>query len=192
MTRFLEASLDRSNAQCPTESRSAAGDWLTVSSAPLSAASAVGWISEPACGAIVLFCGTVRDHSVGRPGVVTLEYEAYLEQVIPRLDQVAAGARRRWATIGRTALAHRIGLLAVGETSVVVAVSAPHRDEAFASARYCIDTLKATVPIWKRETWAYGTERSTCSHSIDSDSVDEPDTSDSARLSSTHVAESGR
>jgi molybdopterin synthase catalytic subunit len=191
MTRFLEASVDRCDAQFPTESRSADGNWLTVSPAPLSVASAAAWVSEPACGAIVLFCGTVRDHSVGRPGVVTLEYEAYLEQVIPRLDQVAASARRRWPNIGRIALAHRIGLLAVGETPVVVAVSTTHRDEAFKSARYCIDTLKATVPIWKRETWANGTEWSTCSHSIDSDSVDEPDTSDSARLSSTHVAETG-
>ncbi len=72
------------------------------------------------------------------------------------LAAIAEEARRRWATLGRLALLHRVGPLAIGETSVIVAASAPHRDEAFEAARFSIDTLKASVPIWKRETWAGG------------------------------------
>ena len=85
-----------------------------------------------------------------------VEYEAYAEQVEPRLAQLAAEARRRWPSLGRLALLHRTGELAVGECSVVVAASAPHRSEAFEAARWCIDTLKETAPIWKREVWADG------------------------------------
>ena len=100
------------------------------------------------------FCGTVRDHSKGRAGVTWLEYEAYVEQVAPRLTRVATAARERWEKIGRLALLHRVGRLEVGEVSVVVVASTPHRAEAFAAAQFCIDTLKETVPIWKRETWS--------------------------------------
>ena len=100
----------------------------------------------------------MRDFSEGRPGVTALEYEVYPEQAIPRLRQVADAARRQWPMIGRLVLLHRIGRLEVGEISVVVVASTPHRAEAFEAARYCIDTLKHTVPIWKRETWAGGTD----------------------------------
>ncbi len=69
---------------------------------------------------------------------------------------MADEARVRWPVLGRIALLHRVGVLAVGESAVVVVASAPHREEAFAAARFCIDTLKRSVPIWKRETWAGG------------------------------------
>jgi molybdopterin synthase catalytic subunit len=101
----------------------------------------------------VVFTGTVRDHAGDRDGVSSLEYEAYTEQVEPRLAAVAADARRRWSVLGRLAMLHRVGLLGVEEAAVIVAVSAPHRHDAFAAARFCIDTLKETVPIWKKETW---------------------------------------
>jgi molybdopterin synthase catalytic subunit len=104
----------------------------------------------------VLFIGTVRDHADGRPGVVELEYEAYAEQAEVRMAAVAAEARGRFPGLGRVALLHRTGSLEVTETAVVVVASAPHRGEAFDGARFCIDTLKATVPIWKKETWAGG------------------------------------
>jgi molybdopterin synthase catalytic subunit len=104
----------------------------------------------------VLFSGTVRDHAEGRADVAHLTYEAYEEQVVPRLDAIATEIRRQWPAIGRIALLHRVGTLDVGTSSVVVSVSAPHRGEAFEAARYGIDTLKATVPIWKQETWAGG------------------------------------
>ena len=110
----------------------------------------------PGCGAVVQFSGTARDHSVDRPGVDRLEYEAYDEVVEPRLDAIASEMRRRWDDLGRIAVLHRVGRVAVGDPAVVVAVSAPHRDAAFEAARFAIDTLKTTVPIWKRERWQGG------------------------------------
>lgn len=104
----------------------------------------------------MVFSGTARDHSEGRSDVSRLEYEAYEEQVIPRLDAIVLRAREQWPDLGRVALLHRIGHVPITESAVVVAVSAPHRDHAFAAARYAIDTLKATVPIWKKETWSEG------------------------------------
>jgi molybdopterin synthase catalytic subunit len=139
-------------------------DWIALSAAPLPVEAVLGWVSRPDCGGVVVFCGTVRDFSDGRPGVTSLEYEVYPEEAVARLEQVAESTRRRWPVVGRLALLHRVGRLAVGETSVVVATSTPHRAEAFDAARYCIDTLKHTVPIWKRETWAGGTDWGVCSH----------------------------
>ncbi len=130
--------------------------WVALSPQPLPLATVADWAVLPRCGALVVFTGTVRDHAEGRPGVSTLEYEAYTGQVEPRLAGIADEARRRWPDLGRIALHHRTGLLEVGEASVAVAVSAPHRAEAFAAARFCIDTVKVSVPIWKRETWAGG------------------------------------
>ena len=144
----------------------ASADWLGLSERELPVTGALGWASVPGCGAIVTFCGLVRDHSEGRPGVVALEYEAYPEQVGPRLAAIAEEARRRWPDIGRVALLHRTGSLGVGEVSVVVVVSAPHRPQAFAAAAYGIDAIKATVPIWKLETWEGGRSFSECTHPV--------------------------
>ncbi|MDQ3898012.1 MAG: molybdenum cofactor biosynthesis protein MoaE [Actinomycetota bacterium] len=142
-------------------------DWVGVTADPLPLHAATAFVDRPDCGASVVFTGVVRDHSEGRPGVRSLEYEAYEEQVTPRLGAIVAEARARWPSLGRVAVLHRTGLLGVGEASVVVAVSAPHRGDAFDGARFCIDTLKATVPIWKREAWADGEDWSTCAHAID-------------------------
>jgi molybdopterin synthase catalytic subunit len=131
-------------------------DWLALTGEPLPVDAAARWAGRPDCGAIVTFTGTVRDHAEGRADVSRLEYEAYAEAVAPRLEALAAEARASWPTLGRIACLHRIGVLEVGEPAVVVAVSAPHRSEAFEAARWCIDTLKETVPIWKRETWRDG------------------------------------
>jgi molybdopterin synthase catalytic subunit len=149
--------------------RPAAGEreWIAVSERELPTAQAMAWASEPASGAIVCFCGTVRDHSPGRASVTSLEYEVHPDHAVPRLAEVAASARRRWPVIGRLVLLHRSGGLTVGEVSVVVVVSTPHRAEAFDAAEYCIDTLKRTVPIWKRETWSGGTGWSVCTHDIE-------------------------
>jgi molybdopterin synthase catalytic subunit len=144
-------------------------DWIGVTEDELPVDQAVKWATLPGCGGIVTFCGTVRDHSEGRPGVTHLEYEAYTEQVVPRLSAVAAAARAQWAGIGRLVLLHRVGRLEVGEISVVVTASTPHRGEAFAAAQFCIDTLKHTVPIWKRETWAEGSDWSVCAGAANSD-----------------------
>jgi molybdopterin synthase catalytic subunit len=142
-------------------------DWVGVTADTLPIDAAAAFVARPDCGASVLFTGLVRDHSDGRPGVTALEYEAYEEEVIPRLASIAAACRARWATVGRLVLLHRIGRLAVGEASVVVVASAPHRAEAFEAARFCIDTLKATAPIWKREAWAGGEDWSTCAHPVE-------------------------
>lgn len=141
-------------------------DWVAVCADPLAVEKLLAWTVQPGCGALVTFCGTVRDHSEGRAGVVSLEYEAYMEQVEPRLAKVAAAARARWPGLGRIALHHRVGRLEVMETSVIVAVSAPHRAEAFDAARFCIDSVKETVPIWKREIWADGSDWALCSHEL--------------------------
>lgn len=159
------AGAPRHYASCVSMPPSGA-DWVRLSTEALALDRAMNWAVLPRCGGVVAFCGTVRDHSEGRPEVETLEYEAYHEQVEPRLERVAAGARDRWPELGRIALWHRIGRLDVGDTSVVVVVSAPHRGEAFEAARYCIDTLKATVPIWKRETWAGGSDWGLCAHDL--------------------------
>jgi molybdopterin synthase catalytic subunit len=90
--------------------------------------------------------------------VSQLEYEAYIEVAEDRMARIAQEARRRWPSLGRIAMLHRVGVLQVGHFAVVVVVAAPHRDDAFDAARWCIDTLKTTVPIWKRETWAGGVD----------------------------------
>ena len=130
--------------------------WVRQTDEPLAVGSLVEWVVRPDCGAVVVFAGTVRDHAEGRPDVSRLEYEAYADQVEPRLAALAREARRRWPVLGRVALHHRTGALVPGEPSVVVAVSTPHRGEAFEAAHWCIDRLKASVPIWKRETWSGG------------------------------------
>ena len=143
------------------------GEWIDVCEGELPVDTTWRWANLPHCGGVVTFCVTARDDSEGRPGVSALEYEAYLDQVVPRLTDVATAARGRWPEIGRLALLHRVGRLEVGEVAVVVTVSTPHRAEAFAAAQFCIDTLKHTIPIWKRETWAGGCDWSKCSHEVD-------------------------
>jgi molybdopterin synthase catalytic subunit len=142
-------------------------EWVGLSAEPLPIDDARVWAERSSCGAVVLFTGTVRDHAEGRDGVSHLEYEAYEEAVCARLAAIAAEARRRAPALGRIVLLHRVGTLTVGETSVVVVASAPHRAEAFDAARFAIDTLKATAPIWKRERWAGGDDWSPAAHPIE-------------------------
>lgn len=131
-------------------------DWVGVSDIALPVTEALDWAHRPDCGAVVLFSGVARDHSAERTGVDRLEYEAYESQVTPRLAELAAEARRRWPAVGRLVMIHRVGELVVGDSAVIVVASSPHRPEAFAAARFCIDALKATIPIWKRERWHDG------------------------------------
>jgi molybdopterin synthase catalytic subunit len=132
--------------------------WIGLLSSPLPVAEAAAWVVRPDCGGMVLFSGSARDHAPGRAGVFRLDYEAYEEHVEPALRAVADEARQRWPVLGRVALLHRVGEVPIGESAVVVAVSAPHRPEAFDAARFCIDTIKQTVPIWKREAWSGGAD----------------------------------
>ena len=107
-------------------------------------------------GAVCTFLGTVREMT-GDRRTASLDYEAYPEMAEKKLAELEAEARRRWP-IQEAALVHRVGPLALGEISVVVAVSCPHRNQAFEACRWLIDTIKEVVPIWKKEVWADGTQ----------------------------------
>lgn len=130
--------------------------WSGLVDGPIDDEAVRRWATIPQCGAVVVFYGTARDHSTGRPGVSRLEYEAYSEPALQRLCEVGDAARKQWPALERVALIHRVGEVPLTEAAVVVAASSPHRDEAFLGARFAIDTLKSTVPIWKRETWSEG------------------------------------
>ena len=142
-------------------------DWLELTTEPLATARALAWAERPSCGAVACFVGKVRDHAEGRTGVLAIDYEAYTAQVLPRFEAIVEAARERWPALGRTVVWHRIGHIELGEASVVVVVSTPHRAEAFEACRFVIDTLKATVPIWKRETFEGGTDWSLASRPIE-------------------------
>jgi molybdopterin synthase catalytic subunit len=133
-------------------------DWLGLTDATLPIGAIYDWCVRPDCGAVVLFSGTVRDHADGRSDVQYLEYEAYEEMVVPKLAEIAAETRARFPQVGRIAMIHRVGRLELGESSVVTAVSSPHRPEAFVAARFAIDALKVSVPVWKREVWPDGSD----------------------------------
>jgi molybdopterin synthase catalytic subunit len=109
---------------------------------------------SPADGALALFTGVVRNENAGR-AVLHLEYEAYEEMALTEMETIADEALRRWP-ITAIRIVHRLGRMAIGETSVAVAVASPHRAEAFEACRFAIDTLKRTVPIWKKEFYADG------------------------------------
>ena len=106
-------------------------------------------------GAVVLFLGTVREMTNGRQ-TVSLDYEGYPEMAEAKLAELETAARSQWP-VTEVAIAHRLGKLELGEISVAVAVSCPHRKDAFDAGRFLIDELKVTVPIWKKENWSDGT-----------------------------------
>lgn len=134
------------------------GDVVEVSEGEIDTARLTSLVADPAAGAIVVFLGTVRDHSPGRDGVTHLEYEAYGGVVEVKIAEIVAELRERWPVVRRVAAMHRVGSLGVGEISVGVAVSSPHRGEAFPAGQYLIDELKRRAPIWKREHWPGGSE----------------------------------
>jgi molybdopterin synthase catalytic subunit len=143
-----------------------ADDWVAVTEAPLPIDAAMAWAVRPDCGAFVVFGGTVRDHAEGRSGVTHLEYEAYAEHAESRLTAIVAETRSRWPEVGRVAVLHRVGRLALTEASVAIVVSAPHRAEAFAAARFAIEAVKASAPIWKRESHDGGVSWATGEHEL--------------------------
>jgi molybdopterin synthase catalytic subunit len=158
MSSTASRSQPRSRPPSPNGADAPEGDtWVALSAEPLPVARATEWVVRPHCGAVALFSGTARDHSAGRPGVHRLTYEAYDEYVEPIFEDIARAARQQWPELGRIVIWHRTGDVALGDSAVVVAVSAPHRPEAFAAARQCIDEVKRTAPIWKREQWSGGT-----------------------------------
>jgi molybdopterin synthase catalytic subunit len=110
--------------------------------------------TEPEDGALCVFTGVVRNHNDGK-SVLYLEYEGYEEMVASIFDEIAQEAKARFG-VTRVRMVHRLGRMEIGETSVAVAVSSPHRGEAFEACRFAIDTLKHKAPIWKKEFYADG------------------------------------
>jgi molybdopterin synthase catalytic subunit len=110
--------------------------------------------AEPEDGALCLFTGVVRNHNDGK-SVLYLEYEGYEEMVVSIFEEIARESKERFGAT-RVRIVHRLGRMEVGETSVAVAVSSPHRREAFEACRFAIDTLKHKAPIWKKEFYADG------------------------------------
>ena len=112
-------------------SEQTADDWFAIGDEPLDVGRLYDWAVRPDCGAVVVFSGTVRDHSVegdlSRNGVTHLDYEAYASEVVPSFREIAVEARRRWPDLGRIALHHRTGRIELAESSVIAVVSAPHQ-----------------------------------------------------------------
>jgi molybdopterin synthase catalytic subunit len=129
---------------------------ITLTAQPLDRAALVDAVSYPGAGGIVIFEGIVRDNARGKQ-VRYLEYEIYEEMAREQIKTIIQEAQQRFG-VERVAVAHRSGRLEIGEASVIIVVATPHRDEAFEACRYIIDTLKATVPIWKKEVATNGEE----------------------------------
>jgi molybdopterin synthase catalytic subunit len=127
-----------------------------ITDQPISLEPLVNAVTRLSSGAIATFLGVVRAQTRGRQ-VRYLEYEAYREMAIPKMREIAEEIRRKWE-VDDIAMVHRIGHLVIGEASVAIAVSAPHRHQALAACAYAIDRLKETVPIWKKEVWTDGEE----------------------------------
>ena len=123
---------------------------------PLKRDELVAAVSHASVGGIVVFEGVVRDNARGK-AVRYLEYDVYPEMAEQQIRTIVAEAERRWG-VERVAVAHRFGRLEIGEASVIIVVATPHRSEAFDACRYIIDTLKTTVPIWKKEVATHGEE----------------------------------
>ena len=129
---------------------------IEITEAPIDHAALTERVRSNLAGAVCTFLGTVREMT-GDRRTASLDYEAYPEMALRQMAELEEKARLRWP-IQDVALVHRVGHLDLGEVSVVVAVSCPHRDQAFEACRWLIDTLKEVVPIWKKEVWADGTE----------------------------------
>lgn len=130
---------------------------IELTSEPIDAAFILRQVQSTQAGAVVLFLGTTREFT-GDRRTQSLDYECYPEMALKKLDELEAEARRRWP-LCECVIVHRLGHLELGEASVAVAVSSPHRHDAFQAGQWLIDTLKQVVPIWKMENWADGTSQ---------------------------------
>lgn len=122
---------------------------------PIDPAQVLAAVASHTAGAVVLFLGTTREFTAGRQ-TTSLDYECYPEMATKKLAELEAAARAKWPLV-HCAIIHRLGPLGLGEASVAIAVSSPHRQAAFEAGEWLIDTLKQEVPIWKKENWADGT-----------------------------------
>jgi molybdopterin synthase catalytic subunit len=131
-------------------------DWIALMHTPLMVSAAAAFVTDAAAGGIDVFLGTTRaETSPDGRTLVALDYEAYADMALRQLRDLASRARLQWP-ITKLALLHRTGRVPVGEESVIIAVSTPHRADAFTACRWLIDSLKVDVAIWKKEIWADG------------------------------------
>jgi len=132
-------------------------DWILLTESPLDPAAAIACVTDPAAGGIDLFLGITRAAADPAKGdLLALDYDAYPEMAHTQIRAMLAQARARWP-ICKCAILHRTGRVAIGQASVIIAVSCPHRGEAFDACRYLIDTLKSMAPIWKNDIFTQGT-----------------------------------
>ncbi|XP_041425308.1 molybdopterin synthase catalytic subunit isoform X2 [Xenopus laevis] len=124
-------------------------DFVKITHNRLSADEVSQLVTSPSCGAVSLFIGTTRNTFEGKK-VVRLEYESYIPMAEMEIKKIFADVRQQWLHVKHLAVHHRLGLVPVSEASVVIAVSSPHRSDSLDAVKYCINKLKATVPIWKK------------------------------------------
>lgn len=122
---------------------------------PIDVVRVLAAVQDDDAGAVVLFLGTTRRTTADRQ-TASLDYECYAEMATAKLNELEAEARRRWPDVRGVQVVHRLGHLEIGEASIAIALSSPHRATAFAAGRWLIDMIKEVVPIWKRENWADG------------------------------------
>jgi molybdopterin synthase catalytic subunit len=127
---------------------------IQIISTPLNIQSGIDWIMSPESGGIDVFIGTVRNATKGK-AVIRLKFEAYEPMAVAEMEKITKQVFEKWP-VQRVLIHHRTGVLEVGEVPVLIAVSAAHRAAAFDACRYIIDTLKQTVPIWKKEIFEDG------------------------------------
>jgi molybdopterin synthase catalytic subunit len=156
----------------PPVSGGSSGDFFRLTRDPIPTADLAQQLKAPEDGAVVVFEGIVRDHSLGRE-TLYLEYEAYAPMALRKMEEIGQEAKRQFA-FNHIGMVHRLGRLEIGETSVAIIVTAEHRRPAFEACQYAIDRLKQTVPIWKKEyfedgaVWVQGEEENALPRSIPS------------------------
>ena len=127
---------------------------IKISAEPLQIQQCIEWVMSSQCGGINVFIGTVRDQTKGKK-VIRLEFEAYESMAVSEMNKIAEEVFKKWP-VQKILIHHRVGVLQIGEVPVIIVVAAAHRDAAFNACRYTIDTLKQTVPIWKKEIFEDG------------------------------------
>lgn len=127
-------------------------DFIKLTNEKLSSDAVSSLITCPSCGAISMFIGTTRNNFEGKK-VVQLEYEAYVPMAELEMKKICNNIRAKWPAVRHICIQHRLGVVPVTEASVIVGISSPHRVESLEAVRFCIDTLKANVPIWKKEVY---------------------------------------
>ena len=127
---------------------------IKILDTPLNTQSCHNAVEDPAAGGIVVFAGAVRNQTKSRQ-VVRLAFESYAPMALKEMHKIADSLYQRWGTL-HVCIHHRVGVLDIGDIPVIIAVSTPHRKAAFEACQYAIDTLKETVPIWKKEIFEDG------------------------------------